>query len=137
MFGRKRAEEDTEAKIIERARDRLRHVERWGRWYLAFCWAGGIVFVGILYFAGYIITQILQKPGFVARRGELVIGLVFGALFSAGLFQIAHGVLRVWERALPDHRDQLLVQYHDALSQIVGHRDQPIGERNSEASLPG
>ena len=41
----KHSKELTDAKIIERARINLRHVERWGRWWAVFHWTIAIAYV--------------------------------------------------------------------------------------------
>jgi hypothetical protein len=52
MLGQKRTKEKIEAKIIERARNNLRHIDRWGRWWAAFHWLIAIGYAAIFIAVG-------------------------------------------------------------------------------------
>jgi hypothetical protein len=58
----------------------------------------------------------------VQNRLELVLGFIVGVLFGTMIHQVMHNLVIARLANVPDQRDRLLVQYHDALIECVRSR---------------
>jgi|GEM_PF-2351419 len=112
----------SDAEVIQRARKNLRQLERWGRWltvwYLVIAIAMGLA----LAWAARTIVAMVIAGAAAQNRFELVIGIIVGVLFGTMLHQVFHGIVTARLANVPDQRDRLLVQYHDALIECVHGR---------------
>src|SRR5258708_2585867 len=109
MYWRKHSKEMTEAKTVERARNNLQYVERWGRWWAAFHWTIAIAYVVLF---TWVCNLVLGWGNNLAQnRADLGLGFIFGTFAGAGLYKVAHGVIEGTLSRLPDERDRLLVRY--------------------------
>ena len=56
------------------------------------------------------------------NRLELAVGIIIGVFFGTMLHQVFHNLVIARLARVPDRRDRLLVQYHDALVECVRNR---------------
>ena len=108
---------DPRDRCVERARKRLRHQKKWGKWWPALSYGiGGICRIGHLLNPIHFEDR-AQRPS--SFEIGLVIGLLFGFI-AAGAF--VHAALHLaelikWLRG--DVADELLVEYHDGLTELL------------------
>jgi hypothetical protein len=120
MFWRKSSPEVLEAKTIERARKNLRHFEWLGRWWFAFFAVAVTLFVALVIVIGILVTSLVKNPP--ANRLEFWLGVILGIVIGTGIHRVISGMCNFLCTLLPDDRDRLLIQYHDALRQVIEHR---------------
>ncbi len=102
--------------ILERARKNLADHARWGKWIylmnlgfaLLYALAAGWV---LTFFA----TNDFGGPNNPCRL-ERNFGFIFGAMLSMCIWKVLDNVVKAMTDSLPDARDRLLVEYHDALA---------------------
>ncbi|HEY1784671.1 MAG TPA: hypothetical protein VGG30_03950 [Pirellulales bacterium] len=117
MFWRKCPPDVLEAKIIERARKNLRYIERLGRWWIMLFVIATTLVVAVAIVIGNLVAAVAKNPP--ANRLELWLGLLLGVFLGGALYRLIGGVIEFLRTLLPDERDRLLVQYHDALRQVL------------------
>lgn len=110
----------SDADVIARARKNLEQFDRWGRWlrawHIALTVAMGLAL-------GWIAQRLFDSViAAVQNRGELVFGLIVGVVFGFAVHYFVQMLVTVRLANVPDQRDRLLVQYHDALSACVRER---------------
>jgi hypothetical protein len=120
MFWRKCPPEVLEARIIERARKNLRHFGRLGRWWIAFFAVAVTLFVALVIVIGLLVASIVKNPP--ANRLEFWFGVILGIVIGTGIHRVISGMGNLLSTLLPDDRDRLLIQYHDALRDVLEHR---------------
>ncbi len=128
-------------KHIKRARKDVRLFDKWGRWWAAFYFLAGLVFMGLAGAFIWIVYRIVQdplaNPG-PAAQNPVWQGFTFGILFGffsgylllRGAFCIGEAI--GWLRGKPDSR--MLVEYHDALVNLM-HEEQGRMADESDAIL--
>ncbi len=127
--------ETSDAEVIERARRGLRQVERWGRWLTAWYMAIAIAMGLALAWAAKAIFAVVIAGAGAQNRFELAIGFMLGVLFGTMLHQVFHGIVTARLANVPDQRDRLLVQYHDALIECVHGRSESGEDTDLESPL--
>ena len=80
--------------------------------------------------AGGLVVDLLRKMvlnnnALAANRPELLLCLVVGVMIGLSTCKLGHVVAVVVSASRPDERDRLLVQYHDALREILGGPPEP------------
>ncbi len=113
MLWRKHSNKTNDEQIVERSRNNLRQVKRWGHWWKAFHWTMAIVYVAII----VVLCKVLMAWGnnLAQNQAELWFGFVLGLFGGANLHRMAQGVFEGTLNKMADERDRLLVMYHDAL----------------------
>ncbi len=110
----------SDAEVIERARRSLKQLERWGWWNAAFHYGVAICMgLALAWFAQFAIGKMIAGA---QNRLELVFGFIVGIFFGTGMHQVFHNLVTARLAHVPDGRDRLLVQYHDALIECVRGR---------------
>jgi len=120
MFWRKSSPEVLEARTIERARKNLRYFEWLGRWWFGFYAVAVTLFVVLTVAVGHLVAVLMKNPP--ANRVELWLGVILGVLIGTGFHRVISGMGNFLCTLLPDDRDRLLIQYHDALRNVLEHR---------------
>lgn len=111
--------ETSDAEVIERARRGLRQLERWGRWLTAWYVTIAIAMGLAIAWGGQLLFNLMVGA---QNRLELAIGIIIGVFFGTMLHQVFHNLVIARLARVPDGRDRLLVQYHDALVECVRNR---------------
>ena len=76
-------------------------------------WQSAIVGFVLMIAVGNLIAAVAKSAP--ANRFEVFFGFVIGVLVGGGFYKASSGFADVFRAALPDERDRLLVQYHDAV----------------------
>jgi zinc transporter ZupT len=119
MFQRKR-ENKSETEIVEEARQNVRRTERWGRWCALVCWATVALMVTMLVCLAIVVGQAINGFAQAGQHLEFLLGGVAGFVIGVGLMKIMLDIAAAGLISLPNARDRLLLQYHDALAKIMG-----------------
>jgi hypothetical protein len=112
-------------KCIKRARKRVLFLDRWGYWFGIFFLIAGLAFIGLsICFIVFMIIFLENMPGnppqFQNNMWEgFIFGMVFG--FFVGLIGLKGGYY--FAEGIKYHRgdpaDRMLVEYHDALLNLM------------------
>lgn len=121
----------SDAEVIEGARRSLRQLERWGRWTAAFHYGLAICTGLAIAWGGQLLFNMVVGA---QNRLELVFGFIVGVLFGTMLHQVMHSLVIARLAKVPDGRDRLLVQYHDALIECVRSRSDDAESADREPS---
>jgi hypothetical protein len=112
---------------IERVRKAIRSRERWGLWVAVF-----FLFMGLTFFAlGVWLIVLLQN--FALRNGNVgafwggvSLGVVFGIVLLSIFYHSVSMIVAAIKSLRDDPADRILVEYHDALINLMQEADGPV-----------
>jgi hypothetical protein len=131
----------TRTKCIARARKEVRLQKKWGRWGAAFMILIGVLILGCAIGFIILLQLLLQQPGNPGPGFQnwawlgFTLGIVFGFMTLVAGFKGVNAIVHGIQMLRGDPISQILVEYHDALVNVM-HEEQcpPPDQPNAAAA---